>query len=253
MTVVWRVLRVALLVLWLLAAAGSWWTAPRQVGYDEARAAIADKSLTVYQWGDTWDSNSRFVWFAAATLLSSGQPGPTFAWRTADGRVRWADTESFDQVTTTVAVDGYSGPGAAGLAQQLQAAGLENRSGSVEAPGPWATGAAAVLALAVLVVIIAGPAPVLGTRWFWFWLTSLAPLGLGVIFWLLRDRPWSRSARPAEQPGRPWSRVTRAGASRDRGWFGLVLGLLAAFLLGVVLTVLNSLLGDRWVPQALTW
>src|SRR6185369_17410907 len=74
-------------------------------------------------------------------------------------------------------------------------------------------------------VLAIGPGPRLGTRWFWFWLLLLAPYGLGVIFWMLRDRPWAP--------------VAQAPPRRDRGVFGLVTGLLVAFLIGAGLGVFD--------------
>jgi hypothetical protein len=89
-------------------------------------------------------------------------------------------------------------------------------------------------------VIAAGPAPVLGTRW--FWLTYTAPYGLGLVFWLLRDRPWSRSAQLARTAG--------GEEKRDRGFLGLLIGVLASFPISALVMVLNMALGDRWVPSA---
>ncbi|GLW30426.1 hypothetical protein Areg01_33660 [Actinoplanes regularis] len=237
-------LRAALLAAWLAAAASTWWSAPRQATYDDARAAIAEKRLTVYQWGDSWDSNDARPWFGGATLRSTDTQGPIFAWRTSDSRVHWADTEDFGEVTLTGAVDekNYSGTGAAGIAQDLTAAGLQDRAATVGTRNPWVAGAGVVAALVTLAVLVAGPAPVLGTRWYWFWLTTTVPYGLGLVFWLFRDRPWSRTARAA--------RRADGGQRRDRGWLGLLAGILLSLLIGVVVSVLHSLLGDQWVPPA---
>ncbi|BEL04316.1 hypothetical protein Q0Z83_025070 [Actinoplanes sichuanensis] len=230
------------LVVWLILAAATWWTAPRKAGYDDAKAAVAEKRLTAYQWGDSWDTTDRRGWFDDSTLRSTGTQGPIFAWRTGDGRVRWTDTEDFGEVTIPDGVerDDYSGPGATGLAQALTAAGLNDRAGDVDARNAWISGAEAVLTLLFLGVVIAGPAPVRGTRWFWFWLTLTAPYGLGLVYWLLRDRPWSPTA--------PAAPTTISGETRDRGWFGLLIGILASFLVGIIVAVLHGLLGDQWVP-----
>ena len=239
----WSVLRAALLVMWLVAAAASWWSAPRQASYGEAKAAVAEGRLTAYQWGDSWDSSGPRPWFDGSTLQSTGAQGPIFAWCTSDGRVRWADTDDFGELSLTgnVEEDSYSGPGAAGIAQELKAAAMEDRAGAVDTRNPWIAGVGAVLAVAFLGIVVAGPAPVLGTRWFWFWLTWTAPYGLGLVFWLLRDRPWSRTARPAQKAG--------GGEPRDRGWRGLLIGILVSLLLSVLVAVLGGLLGDQWVPD----
>ncbi|MEH0985429.1 hypothetical protein [Micromonospora sp. CPCC 205556] len=238
-------LRLALVLLWLLAAAVSWWTAPRKQSYEQARADVAAGHVTAYQWGDSWATDgSPRPWFGASDLRASSTLGPLFAWRTPDGRVYWTDTGNFDQVTTTGAVDpaSYSGPGAVGIAQDLRAGGLVHRAGEVQPSGVAVAvaGIGLVLAAVFLGVGVAGPAPVLGTRWFWFWLVSTAPYGLGLLFWLFRDRPWSRPAAPAATPG--------DRELRDRGLLGLCLGFLATILISLLLLALHEALGDRWVP-----
>ena len=239
----WGVLRLALVLLWLLAAVMTWWTAAREQGYDQARADVTAGRVTAYQWGDRWDGDGPGPWFGASTLQSSGTLGPLFAWRTQDGRVQWTDTGDFDQVTTTGAIDdkGYSGAGAVGIAQDIRAAGLEDRGGDVDAREPVVVGIGVVLAAIFLGMVVAGPAPVLGTRWFWFCLVYLTPLGLGLLFWLARDRPWSRAAAPAIVPG--------GVGRRDRGVLGFGIGILAMFLISLLLLILHGALGDRWVPQ----
>nr|WP_230416265.1 hypothetical protein [Micromonospora tarapacensis] len=241
----WAVLRLALVLVWLLAAAVSWWTAPRKQSYEQARAAVVAGRVTAYQWGDSWAAGGGpRPWFGASGLRASSTLGPLFAWRTPDGRVYWTDTDRFDQVTTTGAVDpaSYSGPGAVGIGQDLRAGGPEHRAGEVRPR--WAaatvTGIGLLLAAISLGVLVAGPAPVLGTRWFWFWLVSTAPYGLGMLFWLSRDRPWSRPVVPAAMPG--------DRERRDRGILGLVLGILAAILINLLLLALHAAVGDRWVP-----
>ncbi|WP_407924678.1 hypothetical protein [Catellatospora paridis] len=239
----WGVLRLALVLLWLLAAAISWWTAPRKQSYEQAKADVAAGHVTAYQWGDSWATGSPRPWFGVSGLRASGTLGPLFAWRTPDGRVYWTDTDYFDQVTTTGAVDpaNYSGPGAEGIAQDLRAGGLEHRAGEVHPLGVAVTVIGLALAAVFLGVVVAGPAPVLGTRWFWFWLVYTAPYGLGMLFWLSRDRPWSRPVVPEAMPG--------DRERRDRGILGLCLGILATILISLLLLMLHGALGDRWVPM----
>lgn len=239
----WGVLRIALVLLWLLAAVTAWWTAPRKQSYDQARADVVAGRVTEFQWGDRWDDPGPRPLFGVFALQSSGTLGPLFAWRTSDGRVRWTDTVDFDEVTATGAVDekSYSGAGAVGIAQDIQAAGLENRNGDVGSTGPVVVGIGIALAAILLGVLVAGPAPALGTRWFWFWLVTMAPLGLGMLFWMARDRPWSRTTAPAPALG--------GTERRDRGLLGFGIGLLATFLIGILLLLLHEALGDWWVPR----
>ena len=162
----WSALRLALVLLWLLAAVTTWWTAPRQQGYDQARADAAAGRVTAFQWGDRWEVDSPPRWFDTPALRSSGTLGPLFAWRTPDGRVHWTDTDRFDEVTITDTVDdgSYSGPGAVGIAQDLRASGLEHRAGAVLLPVAVVIWAGLVLAAISLGVLVAGPAPGPGRR-----------------------------------------------------------------------------------------
>ncbi|MFD6753008.1 hypothetical protein [Micromonospora gifhornensis] len=75
----WPALRLALVLLWLLAAGMTWWTAPRQQGYDQARADAAAGRITAYQWGDRWEVSTPPRWFGAPALHSSDTLGPLFA------------------------------------------------------------------------------------------------------------------------------------------------------------------------------
>ncbi|RZU54348.1 hypothetical protein EV385_6299 [Krasilnikovia cinnamomea] len=234
----WAVLRIAVVGLWVLAAATAWWTAPRQQSYAQARADVAAGRVTTYQWGDRWDGNTR-RWFDDYGLQSSDTLGPLFAWRTPDGRWHWTDTTDFGEVMATGAAleKQYAGVGAAALAKELRDAGLDNALGDVGRPA-IVTGIEASLGLLFIGVLVAGPAPRLGTRWYWFWLVTVAPYGLGMLFWMFRDHPWSRTtAAPGDED------------QRDRGVRGLLLGILSAFVIGLVVLALQSLLGDRWVPQ----
>ncbi|MGV9982369.1 hypothetical protein ACWDUH_32405 [Micromonospora wenchangensis] len=239
----WGALRITLVLLWLLGAATTWWTAPRQQDHDRAGADVAAGRVVAYQWGDRWEVDRSPPWFGSATLWASGRHGPLFAWRTSDGRVHWTDTDRFGQVTTTGAVEqeSYSGPGAVGIAQELRAAGLEHRAGDLHGPVSAVGGAGVLLAVGALVVVVAGPAPVRGTRWYWFWLIFLSPYGLGLLLWTARERPWSRSAAAVA--------VRNPTAPRDRGVLGFGLGILASVLLGAVLLILHEALGDWWVPR----
>jgi hypothetical protein len=233
----WVVVRIVLVVLWLLAAAMVWWTAPRESSYARASADVVAQRVTAYQWGDSWEyADGPRPWFSAADLSSSGTLGPIFAWRTGDGRVHWVDSGDFEEVQTTGTVSdaAYSGPGAVGLAQSLRAAGLEDRVDVIRAPGWLVSGIGVVLGLVFLGILVAGPAPVLGTRWYWWWLVCLTPYGLGLLFWLVREHPWSSA--PAGL------------GDRDRGFLGLLTGIVAALLISVLLLLLNGVLGGRWVP-----
>lgn len=240
----WNALRLALVLLWLLAAVTAWWTAPRQQSYEKARADSAAGHVVAYQWGDHWGANDPGHWFGAPVLQQgSGQPGPLFAWKTSDGRVHWTDTTTFDQVAVTdaVAVESYSGVGAVGIAQNLRDAGIDHRAILASQRTPVVTGIVVLLAAIALGVVIVGPTPHLGTRWFWFWLFFFTPHGLGLLYWLAREHPW---ARPTADPAAPGG-----GERRDRGALGFAIGIIVAIVYSAVLLILHRTLGDWWVPS----
>jgi hypothetical protein len=224
------VARVLVLLLWVAGAALTWWTAPREVSYDRALAAVSGGEVRAYQWGNNWeDGGSR--WFEAPWMRSVGQSGPWFAWRDGDHRVYWTDTALAPVDQTFVDVNGVPhGGGAAPIARQLDPAG----AGELIPWRGWVQGVSVFLALTFLIVVLVGPAPVLGTRWYWFWMVALIPHALGLVFWALRDRPWT----PAENAG-----------DRDRGWFGAITAIVANFVIAIVLLGLSWALGDRWIPQ----
>ena len=152
----------------------------------------------------------------------------------------WTDTADFGEVRRVGTVDeqAYSGPGAVGIAESLRAAGRDPTATRADLTNPLAGRLGVILGLAFLGVLVIGPAPALGTRWFWWWVVVLTPYGLGLLFWLARDRPWARPAEPA------------GPRARDRGLLGLITGFLAAIVINVLLLLLTGVLGDRWVPMS---
>ena len=211
----WRALRLALVLLWLVAAVTAGWTAPREVAYARAQADILDGRVTAYQWGTYWDDDQPGRWFGRPTLVSTQERGPLFAWQLPDGRVRWTDTGRVDD-------------GTASLARAAQSAGLPGPRTRLAPLGRVVDGISLALGLVFLAVVIRGPAPALGTRWYWFWVGALPPYGIGFLFWLVRERPWSRPAAP--DPRR-----------RDRGFLGLVTALLLAFAVSIVRFLVGGL------------
>ncbi|MFI5493861.1 hypothetical protein [Actinoplanes sp. NPDC051859] len=228
----WRwsdAVRILLAVLWLVAAATTWWTTPRQVDFADAQAALADGQVTVFQWGDLWDG-SEDLWFGDPQLTSSGSRGPLFAWRTPDHRVFWVETGEFHQSSASDPADGdYASAGAALLGHDLDTRGLGHRSGNLTPLHTLVAVLTIVLGLTFLVVLVNGAAPRRATRWYWFWIGLLVPYGIGLLFWLGRDR-----SAGAEQ--------------RASGFVGLGLGVAAMLFGGILMVGLNAVFGDRWVP-----
>lgn len=205
----WRVLRLVLVALCLVTAATAGWTAPRETAYARAQADVLAGRVEAYRWGDHWEEETPGPGFDRPTLVSSGDAGPVFLWQLADGRVRWTDTADRDQADV------------AWLTDAVRSAGLPGPSADVAPLGRVVDGLSLLLGLAFLVVLVNGPAPALGTRWYWFWVGALPPYGVGLLFWLFRDRPWSR-------------RAARPGGRRDRGFLGLLTALVLTVVVGIV-------------------
>ncbi|MEV4808286.1 hypothetical protein [Micromonospora avicenniae] len=239
----WPVLRVVLLALWIVWAASSWWSAPRQANTTRARADLAAGRTVSYQWAAGWDTTGHWSWTDDRTLRLTGRSGPLFVWRTGDWRVHYTE---FDRGSTAPGSPGsfdaaqYSSAEAAAFDQLLQSADLDRRWQSVDPPPPLGN-LAALLMLGILTVLVLGPAPARGTRWFWFWALTGVPFGLGLIWWLARERPW----HPAEPP--PPNPVGRD--TRHRWYVGLLVGVATSIAASVLLYGLRQVLGDGYVPH----
>ncbi|WP_410813948.1 hypothetical protein [Micromonospora sp. 067-2] len=253
----WRVLRMVLVVLWVVWASVTWWSAPRQASTAQARSDLSAGRMLSYQWADGWDSADQWGWTDDRALRFSGRSGPLFVWRTDNRRVHYtefdrgstgpalpgpvlpgssdagsSDAASFDPVT-------YSGPQAAAFDQALQSANLQPRWQGVDAPPPVRV-LPMVLVLSFLVVLLLGPDPARGNRWFWFWVLSGVPLGLGLIWWLARERPWHPAVTPPPDP---------AGRDpRSRGYEGLLIAIATSIAASILLFGLRQALGDWYVP-----
>ncbi len=213
----WSFVRVALIVGWVLWAGGSWWTTPREGDAARARADLVAGRVVAYDWADGWNS-AGWSWSSERpSLRSPGEDGRIFAWRTTDLRVRWTTDDP-------------------SLRPALQAAGVSETGAD---DGPVRTTLTALvlgLGLAFLLVLVFCSAPVRGTRWFWFWLVSGIPFGLGLLVWLAREAPWSRTARPRE-PRRRW-------------YVGLGVAILSSFLAVALLAAVDSVAdGDIFARQ----
>lgn len=243
----WSVLRIALIVLWVAWAALSWWHTPREATVAQARADLAAGRVTQLEWGDSWRNNG-WGWIRPPELWSDGDHGPLFAWRTPDQRVHYAmldavprSATSFPATSDTNQGPSYTGLEAASLGQAVTSAGLDPVGPGIGTTAPPLTLVAVLLGLATLVGLLSGPAPVTGTRWFWWWLVWGVPFGLGLLYWLARERPWSTTAQPPPGP---------LGRDPRRRWYlgiatSIVTGILGSLLVGG----LNRLLGDGLVPR----
>lgn len=230
-------LRVALVLGWVAWAALSWWVAPREGTPEEARADLTGGRVTSYEWGRGWSDNAGLFSPGGVQLESADTDGPIFLWNTGDGRQHY--TTVVGGVPADV-VDPAAAPRQISPEGQSLAAAL-NTFHANNAPESWPVRSLIYgLSLAGVVLFLwalvsASAPPVTGTKWFWFWLVGVTPLGLGLLWWLARERPWSPRAPVRE--------------TRMRWWAGIGLGIVATFALSLVLWGLHNLLGDAVVPS----
>ncbi|WP_431947550.1 hypothetical protein [Micromonospora marina] len=239
----WRVLRIVLLVSWVSWAALSWWSAPREASVVQARSDLSSGRMVSYEWAGGWASTGRWGWTDGRAPRFSGRSGPLFLWRTGDWRVHYTE---FDRGSTGPVSPGsfdatrYSGPQAAAFDEVLLSANLQPRWPGVGAPPPVRT-LPVLLLLSFLTVLVLGPDPARGTRWFWFWVLTGVPFGLGLIWWLARERPWyPADHRPPDASGRD---------QRERWYIGLLIGIASSIAVSGLLYGLRHVLGTWYVPQ----
>lgn len=218
----WQVLRLVLVLGWVAWAALAWWTAPRESTAAQARADSAESRLTSYEWGDAWNTTG-FTVALRSGLESTGGPGPILLWQTRDGRQHYAYVDNSATDRESQSIDA-----------ELQAAAPDGAPVIPFTAVRMALGIAGVVL--VLWALVSAAEPVTGTRWFWFWLATGVPLGLGMLWWLARERPWSSRA-----PVRP---------NRLKWWAGLGLSVLAGFAISLVLGALRGVLGESVVPNS---
>ncbi|GAA3960971.1 hypothetical protein GCM10022629_89190 [Amorphoplanes auranticolor] len=233
----WQVLRVAFVLGWVAWAALTWWVSPREGTLDDARADLTAGRVTTYEWGRGWSDATGLFSPGRPQLESADTDGPVFLWNTGDGRQHYITVPG--GVPADV-VDPAAQPRSVTPEGESLAAALRVFHAH-DGPEAWPVGtlisglslAGVILFLWALVSASAPPAG--GTRWFWFWLVGTAPLGLGLLWWLTRERPWSSRAPVREK--------------RFKWWAGIGFGFLATLVLSLVLWGLHSLLGDALVPR----
>jgi hypothetical protein len=227
----WQVLRVVLVLGWVAWAGVTWWAAPRESTAEQVRADIAAGRLTYYEWGDGWRNEGGLVSPFPADLQESGGPGPILLWHTTDGRRHHT---TVDEPTT----GDNSIPEANALDQQLLAD--EARRPADPPVGAIQAGLFIAGSLLFLWALVSAPDPATGTKWFWFWLVSGVPLGLGLLWWLARERPWRPQTQPRfGPPGRD---------NRLKWWAGIGVSILLGFAISLALIGLRSVLGEDVVP-----
>ncbi|MFI7544933.1 hypothetical protein [Actinoplanes sp. NPDC049599] len=215
----WQVLRVVLVLGWVAWAALTWWMAPRESTAAQARADIAAQRLTYYEWGDGWQNDGGLVSPFPAGLEQWGGPGPMLLWHTTDGRRHFTTIDEPTAAATGVVGTLLSGPEATALDQELQA--YETRRPADPPTGAVQGGLLIAGSVLFLWALVSAAEPVTGTKWFWFWLVSGVPLGLGLLWWLARERPWSSRAAEREP--------------RLRWWAGIGIGILAGLVVSLAL------------------
>ncbi|MEV8508040.1 hypothetical protein AB0368_24920 [Actinoplanes sp. NPDC051475] len=203
----WQLLRIALVVGWIVWAALMWWTIPREASVAHARQDIAANRVVEYTWGSEWRTD-HVPW--SPPVLEQGSHDQIFLWQTPDGHSYYTDGDAdLRQAATTV-----SGHSASVLPRIV-------------------TGLAIAGALITLWALVSTD-PVTGTKWFWFWILTLLPMGVGLFWWLARERPWAREVVPREK--------------RHRWYAGIGYSFLAGLALTLAYALLRGRLGDGIMP-----
>ncbi|WP_422733731.1 hypothetical protein ACN26Y_27040 [Micromonospora sp. WMMD558] len=178
------------------------------------------------------------------TLRSWDREGPLFVWRTHDGRTYYAVLDGGPTATPEHSSFAGSseplGPQTESIRAQVRASVLDSGRPLVGDVQPGSRYLAAVVGLVCLAVLIAGPAPVVGTRWHWFWIGTGVPFGLGVLTWLIIERPGSRRAGASPE---------LATDNRYRGLTGFLIGIAASIALGFLGVLLGSAFDTWLIPE----
>jgi hypothetical protein len=220
----WQIARIGLVALWVLWAALAWWTQPRYADIQQARDDLLQSRVATVAFSTEVVRHS-FLGPAVLIRNTASTDTPYLVWRTGDWRVHYTElTTPQDKPDLERLVDAAM-----------------TRTGT-----PW-FGSVEVIALALilpsLLILLGGPAPVTGTRWYWFWLGGI-PFGLGVLYWLARERPWADPAPPPLDPknGRP---------RRRTGLTGFLVMILSGIVASLLVAALAGLLPTHIVPEAL--
>jgi hypothetical protein len=217
------VARVVLVAAWVAWAVLVWWSAPRYVSVAQAEREIAAGHVSGYVRADGWTSDR--TWLNPSVPEESGA-GRVIAWRTPTWRV-YSTTVSDDQAT--------------GLTARMEAAGVHWNPTVVREPGRAAGILATGLMVIFLAMVVFGLPPARGTRWFWFWIGLIAG-ALGILPWLLTERPWSR--RAAALPVAAALDAGRRGQlGRHGGFSGIVFGIVGGILFGLLALALTAVVG----------
>jgi hypothetical protein len=259
------VVHLLLVATWLVWAGCAWWSAPRPVGPDQAERDLTAGRVVSFARVDSW--GDRGPWWVSRHEEHVSGRGWMLAWSTTSGQVRYTGVAVHPSVgRLTGSSSGReltSSDDADALAAQLavEARGQDSRWSLDRGPfmtAAWA--ASCTLALICLGWILLGPAPRYGTRWYWFW-TSMIPLGLGVLVWLRRERPWlpvaeedahadadADSEADSEADSDEDGGAATGAARRRTGWRGLLQVIALGLLIGIAWIGANALFGSDLVP-----
>jgi hypothetical protein len=234
----WQVLRVALVLGWVAWAGVTWWATPREASAEQVRADLAAGRVTYHEWGDGWQQDGGLVSPLPAGLESSSGVDSLLLWHTSDGR------QHYTALDVPNLADGENVPQPGSEADVLnQALNAGDASRPADPPLDLIRTGLLIAGIALFLwALLSAPDPVTGTKWFWFWLVGGVPLGLGLLWWLARERPWRPQTPPRfGPPGRD---------NRLKWWAGIGVAILTGFGVSLALIGLRSLFGDALVAQS---
>jgi hypothetical protein len=175
--------RFAVLVLAVLTSLAALWGATRQAGTDDFIEDVAAGDVESFVVGpsDLMEPGWRF----SCTVGAVNEQSPVAVWTTGPWPWQrfWFSTNELRG-------------GARKVTRLAEDAGLEPGS----PPGAnWIAIGAFVAFMVVVATIVYGPQPRRFTKWGAFWMATL-PLGVGQVWLLVAEAPWSRAASATEEP-----------------------------------------------------
>jgi hypothetical protein len=244
---------VALVVIAVCALLALWGT-PRQASSAAFATALHEGQVTGWDYGsDTKYGAERTVVFEVH--WGGTQPTTSVVWSDTSGRLYRSDLTTVMTLPNPggdAVLDPFVNPSASEMfgdaitvdVPRTMAANAPAGSGlGVEGLG-WAGKLGWPLTLvmvAAFFLLILSPQPRRRTKWATFWYL-LIPLGLGLVWAVVRDAPWSEEMNATPEPPPRWRGTLRPGLVRSGGgqaWWvswvaSLVVGMVVAALLWVV-------------------
>lgn len=263
-----EIARWALLVIIVVGAALVWWKTPTEVQPDNLSLDLQDGKVTVVEVGCLSERFGDGTGLLGFPLVDSPefflQESQQVCWTNKSGRSYVADFAPVVGEWHGAAVGSHGRPFPDRFFERSVASTVRTVSPVDDIPSvyqssgwplrvvhdrwrSWPRTAVLVSMLGLLAFMIGGRQPRRGTRWGVFWV-MLACSGLGTVWYLLREAPWSRSAAALPEPAAGVRQVVPADGppvARFGGGHGFLVALITTFVAAILLAGLNQLIIDE--------